>query len=84
VANTLAEQAAKNELAQNEMRQKIQELASKLAAAHVAPPSALAPVIRTYESIDITKNSPCSVTLDAVCLNSRGHRNHMFRGDKRR
>jgi len=66
VANTLAEEAAKNELAQNEMRQKIQELANGLAAAHVAPTSAVAPVIRTYEPIDITNNSPCSVTLDAV------------------
>jgi len=43
VANNLAEEAAKNELAQNEMRQKIQELANGLAAAHVAPTSAVAP-----------------------------------------
>jgi len=66
VANTLTDVAAKNELAQNEMRPKIQELASQLAATQVAPTSAVAPAIRAYEPIDITSSVPCNMTLDAV------------------
>jgi len=69
VIQAIVDKAAKNELAQNEMRQKIQELASELAEAHVLPTSGVAPVIRTYEPIDINNRSPCSGTLDAVkCL----------------
>ncbi|KAH8244605.1 hypothetical protein KR038_007556, partial [Drosophila bunnanda] len=69
IANALKEKAGEDLRRENELRLTIHNLASQLAAAHIAPAAAEAPQIQTFAPIDIIGSVECNEPLDAVkCL----------------